>query len=279
MTHQLVLSSDGVKKPRYHTSDIPEHIHKGDLGAAAMLARMLNSYLDIGLIVHLHVGVRWLTGDVDRYCAVVEYPTRELRDAAAEGFGSTDAHLSISEIDQPPKMDKSVLVLIPEIVEGEDRFGKRIGPLRIRLQPLNECGWSRSESTDHKTSPVLKSDDSSTGLSSHENRELGTVELFSFVVNGEPVDALVESRSEVVDSFAEDDAPQHRNRLIQLQAEQVLRSTRAYFMYEAIWLTVLPSPYFRLEQQEVIVRSLDLLSDGLYGSGINSHTPVTFGNT
>ncbi|MCZ6505898.1 MAG: hypothetical protein O6834_07975 [Actinobacteria bacterium] len=282
MTHQLVLSSERVKKPRYHTSDIPEHVHKGDLSAAAMLARMLNSYIDVGLTVDLHVWIRGITGDANSYCAVIEYTTGGFGETLAERSSSRYAHLSISGDDEPPKMHEPVLVLVPEFVEGEQRFGKRPPSLGIRLQSLDECGRARSDTTDHVETTagnsfrVLSADLSEPRLfsqseSAGKHRKSRFREFRTHVVNSEPVNSLVEGGAKVVDGFAQHNAPHRRNWLFEFEAEQVLGSIRAYFMYELVWLTVLKSPNFLVEEYEVIVRSLDLGPDGLYGSGVNLH--------
>ncbi|MCZ6739028.1 MAG: hypothetical protein O7C01_04535 [Actinobacteria bacterium] len=275
MRYDLGLVADSVEEPRYDASDIPEHLHKGDRAFAAVPAGMLNRYLDIRLVVHHHFALRWVTGDREEYCAVVEYASPELGFASAERRDASYAHLASSEVDQAPDVNESMLVLVPEVVKSEQRLSKRVGPLRIRLNGFDECRGTGADTMDRESSTasfgVLESLRAAPLVAVGIDREGRLRNIPSGEVNGEPVDALVEGRAEIVDGFAQDHSPIDRYGFMQPDPVDVLRSIRVYLRDEFIGLTFLPSELFILDGLEVLVRSFNLPPDAFYRSGINLH--------
>ena len=72
----------------------------------------------VDLAHHVHVRARGIAGDLQDYCAVVQHsPVHP--DGAICGEVLAHAQLHIAE-PQPPEMDKSVLVLVPEVVDGPE---------------------------------------------------------------------------------------------------------------------------------------------------------------
>src|ERR1700688_3831187 len=129
---------------------------------------------------------------------------------------------------QPPQVDKSVLVLVPEIVKKAN--GKTLGspgPLWVGLQTLNKCLWAGANAPDlvHPAgaAPCLSplAPRGKVGFARIDGKR-GPRDLFPGPVNAEPIDALVKGGPQVVDNLSEDDCPVNGDRLIDLESVEVL---------------------------------------------------------
>src|SRR5271154_1533807 len=260
-----VLLADGVGQLADHVSDGAVYVPKRQAGATSAFTAV-DRERGRDLAFHLHFRVRWVAGDVQHYCAVVQhspiYP-----DDTVRGDGLWQSHLRLRE-PQAPKVNKSMLVLVPEVVDGpEISTIKPPVPLWVGLQRLDKCLWAGADAPElvhpAAVSPVTAPRPSSLPLVEHGlgpiDREGAEGNLFAGPIDAERVDALVEGGSEVVDGLPKDDGPIDRHRLEQLQSVEVFASLIVYLWgHQSIWPGCIPRGPFIVGDSEVLVRSRDL---------------------
>lgn len=253
---------DSVGEFSHDPGSEPEHFQERH-SRATCLPSGLDRKKGGEFATHLHFGVRGIAGQRHDYCALVTDTPINARDTVV---GDLYGQLNVVVCDpQPPQMDKSVLVLVPEVVEEPQSkaLPPSPGPLWVGLQRLDKCVWAGADAPDlvHPAcaaprlgffAPLCK-----VGFADVDG-ERGARNGLPAPVDAEPVDALVKGGAEVVDDLSEDDCPFDGDFLIEPKPEEVLASMVVYLLGESPWPTLVPSDHFVVEHVEVLTRSRDL---------------------
>lgn len=227
--------------------------------------------------------VRGAAYELQGYCAIVQHSPIEVEDAV---FGDVlgQAKLRIAE-PQTPKVHESVLVLVPEVVDGPQVAA--VEPpvsLWVGLKRLDECLWARADAPDlvHPTGggprSLLLAPLAEPGPP-FVDREGAPIHLLPGPVHTQPVDGLVESRPEVVDGLAENDRPINRDWRGEPEPKEVLASLVVYLWRKAPaartpWVACIPRGHFSVEVSEVLIRSRDLSLYPREGTRVNLHDMI-----
>lgn len=134
--------------------------------------------------------IRVVAGHFECYRAAVEYSPPELGDTPAERIRSRYVDLAFIDMEKSLQVDESMLVLVPEILEGEQRFEhRRRSPLGVGLQLLDECDLARPDTAEYVGSPTLPIGEPDTfgWVSAGENGKPGATQFSTFPINGEPI--------------------------------------------------------------------------------------------
>ena len=254
--------ADGVSEVTHDPCRDPEHFQERHSRAACLFPG-LDRKEGREFATHLHFRVRGITNQPHDYCALVtDTPINAQDTIIGDLYGQL--HLVVCD-PQPPQVDKSVLVLVPEVVQEPQ--GKALASasasLWVGLQRLDKCVWTGSDAPDlvhsARAAPRLGSlaPLREVGFADVDG-ERGARDRFPGPVNAEPVDALVERGAEVVDDLAEDDRPLDGDLFLVPKPEEVLASVVVYLVGESPWPTLIPSDHFAMERVEVFTRSRDL---------------------
>ncbi|MGD0595426.1 MAG: hypothetical protein ABSB54_17295, partial [Acidimicrobiales bacterium] len=213
---------------------------------------------------HLHVRVRWIADDRKDYCILVSDSLMDVGDTV-RGDPTIEAELRVTTESQSKQVYKSMLVLIPHIVERPHREYVITAPtLWVRLQPLDKCLWAGPDAPNlvHSTlgrpsflalRPQLEL------FSLAVNGEPSVLERSPAVVNCQPVDTLLQRRPEIMDRLSEDCGPHDRYGFEQVKAKEVLTTLVVNLWNKQPWPRLLgPHEHFVVEDTEVLVRSFEL---------------------
>ena len=277
-----VLLADGSEKLPHHVSDRRVQVPERPL-VASRRPPSVERNVRINGPTHLHFFVRVPAGDGDWYCAVVQ-DSPVHANGAVTGAIIRQAKLAVVE-PETPNMDKSVLVLIPEVIQRLDFRAIEPAPLWIGLQRLDECPWPRADAADlvhaavrRPTGVVPRCDlgGLSKSLLLRADGEGGSVQLTPLSVDGEPVDTLIQCRPEVMKGFSQDDGPLNGDGIDKPKPEEVFASLVVYFWRKTPWPVFSPckgviGQHLVVEDAKVIFCSPDLDLNRLKGSLIDFH--------
>src|ERR1017187_9856284 len=144
---RLILVSDGVDQLADDVSSRARDVPQGLVDTPARSFTTVERKIGADLAFHLHIKIRGVAENLQHYCAVLQY--------APINLGSTfsrdvlgEAKLGLAE-PQTPKVDESVLVLVPEVVNGPQVSA--VEPpvsLWVGLQRLDQCLWAGADAPD-----------------------------------------------------------------------------------------------------------------------------------
>jgi hypothetical protein len=291
-----VLPTDGPKQLTHHVLDGGAEVPKGPRATTTRPSRVEG---DIGFKgtarTHLHVAVRDWTGHLECYCAVVQNSPIHAHNGAVPNHFRRQARLTKVE-PQTPQVDKSMLVLIPEVVERSDFLAIEPMSLWVGLQRLDKCLWAGTDAVDFRhpaavgprptprapgvdlVEPPLRVVDGERAMGEATSELLGR-DRATEVVYDQPVDALVERRAEIVQCLPEDYRPFNGDRLAEAQTEEVFASLVVYLWHKSPWLVlrprrtgeVVPGGHFTVEESQVVFCSAEFDLYGSQGRRIDFH--------
>jgi hypothetical protein len=113
-----LLLADGPDQLSDHVGNGSRRVPEGFLSRPRATFTAREREVGADLAFHLHFSVRGVADQLDRYCAIVQHSPVVVDDTVRVDT-RWKGKLRLAE-PQPPKVDKAMFVLVPEVVDGPD---------------------------------------------------------------------------------------------------------------------------------------------------------------
>ncbi len=192
--------------------DFPKNINNIFLGGDPIRKR----YIDNRVEIHFHIKIGIDGGERNPGYQCVAFHCA-LKNLHVPGVSTISLNQIVgmkhnATLQDSGEMQNSVLVRVSEFIENPERMGLEVFPALVRLQPLYDCLRCWADCADPVGFQVSEDICPHIGLTTKafvpEDRELrlacDTLRQCAGVSNGESVDKMVESASEILDDITDD---------------------------------------------------------------------------